>query len=368
MAIVHKSFETEQTVIKAEAPDLAAIRKYALREVNEGDVFTGSMKLCHDRYDRTHERYTKAYLDRFAETLPGKAVMPGHDYSALPLGRFYAASVVPDSEGHHLKVSYYLPKDSPLVPQIELGVLKDVSIGFNAGRRLCDLCGDTWRAEKCDHWPGQEYDGQKCTLTYCETEAHKAEAMEGSFVWCGAQPGAEAVAMAAKTHLSGLTEEQRRFWMIGYGFGTSPGQISVPSDFAREESGMQFKSIEEAEVEIKRLQALPLAADRETELQKQISELMAKAPLADDGVKYRAHLNTEIGRLAGLLGKTATYERLLTHMKDAGADSLQPVLDELLTEYDAKFSGGVAHTGAPNETGSEPKRRGLMARMAGGNL
>ena len=373
--ILRKHFETEQSVIKAEAPDLAAIRKYALRELTADEVFTGAMKLCHDRYDRTHERFTKAYLDRFAETLPGKSVMPGHDYSALPLGRFYAASVVPDSEGHHLKVSYYLPKDSPLVRQIELGVLRDVSIGFQAGRRNCDLCEKAWDFSH-EHMPGQQYDGKTCTVTYCETEAHKAEAMEGSFVWLGAQPGAEAVAMAAKSGTVLINPYTNLpYTYTGYSSGTI--SYSFPTEPRQESKMLRFNTHEEAEAEVKRLELLPLAAEREAELQKAIAE---KEPLAKDGAAYRTHLKSEILRMATSLDEArkdgATieadqYRAILSHMENASAETLLPVLKGIEPRFNqtlGKGAGASTDVPDPDDATKTKTKSSPFGRLASGGL
>ena len=351
--LIRKSFEdVQQTAIKAEEPDLRAIRKYALRDVSADEIWLGSMKLCHDRPDRTHERFTKAYLERFAATLPGKSVLPGHDYSALPLGRFYAAEVVPDDQGHHLRVRYYLPKDSPLVPQIELGVLKDVSIGFNAGKRVCDVCEKAWDFQH-EHFPGVEYDGKTCTLTYCESEAHKAEAMEGSFVWCGAQPGAEAVAMAAKQN--------------GFGVGITTGSVTAPSGVTYitwggsqppAVRGANEMDLEQAKAEIERLKKLPLAAEREAELQKAIAE---KEPLAKDGASYRQSIRDNILRMADAIdeadkhaGKAATkkdqYTVILSAMPaDASAEQLLAVEKGLKSDFDARMANSAGHNNGPGD-------------------
>ena len=82
-----KSFETEQQHTDPQAADLALIRRFAQRDVKAEEVWTGRQSLANDQYDRAHERFPVEYLERFAETLPGKAVMGGHDYDTLPLDR-----------------------------------------------------------------------------------------------------------------------------------------------------------------------------------------------------------------------------------------------------------------------------------------
>lgn len=278
--------------------------------------------------------------------------------------------MVPDSEGHHLKVSYYLPKDSPLVPQIELGVLRDVSIGFNAGRRTCDLCSKAWDYQH-EHFPGEEYDGQKCTLTYCETEAHKAEAMEGSFVWCGAQPGAEAVAMAMKQQqamgiTTGTATTSSGVTYITWGGTTIPPVVR----------GANEMDLEQAKAEIERLKKLPLAAERETELQKAIAE---KEPLAKDGAAYRAHLKSEILRMATALDvarrdnatvKADQMKAILAHMEDASAETLAAVLKGIEPEFNQTLAGGGGRTDVadPADQTKTKTKSSPFGRFASGGL
>lgn len=364
MALLKKSFDTVHMPVKTEDHDLAAIRKYALREMTADEVWTGSMRLAHDRYDRAHERFPKAYLERFAETLPGKSVLGGHAYDTLPLGRLYSAAVVPDSEGHHLKVGYYLLKDSPLIPQIELGILRDVSIGFNAGKRVCDLCQKTWDFSH-EHYPGQEYDGKRCTLTYDEADAGQAEGMEASFVWAGCQPGAEAVAMAAKGGPGVWDVEQVQNWMRLWQMGVLP-------DAARGANGME---LQQAMAEIERLKALPLAETEREQLTKQIAELKAKEPLADDGAAYRQFLKAEMKRMANALderrqskAKGEFVDALLSQMENASAETLTKFLAPIKEEFDAAFAQGSAHGNGPGDDQAEKKKTSPFGRLAMGGL
>lgn len=368
--LLTKEFETVQEAITPQDPDLAAIRKYAQRDVTPDEVWCSAFKVCNTKIDRSGERFTKAYLERFAETLPGKAVLEGHRRDIRPLGRFYDAEVLPDGADWYLKGYWYTAADSPIKREVELGIAKDCSIGYAAGKRVCSIDGKAWlphRQGECrDHQPLQEYDGKQCVIHYCETEAHKAEAQECSLVWLGCQYGAEAT---AKTFLSGLTEDQRRYWMMG------GGGFVLPTPAQREESSMGFKSIEEAEVEIKRLQALPLAAEREAELQKAIAE---KEPLAKDGAAYRQHLKDEILRMAGVLdeaakstAKTEMYTAILGTMEHASAESLQAVLKGIAADFNVKFAGGSGDpdAGSRLDDESQPKKKSSpFGRMALGGL
>lgn len=200
------------------------------------------MLLCHDQYDRSYERFTQAYLDRFALTLPGKSVLSGHDaggYSgsgALPLARFFTASVerrsedipIPTrgrrvhrmttgySEGERsakgaevvpgftnerrdvnfLSAGFYFPNDEQakaLLNRIDLGVYRSVSIGFRYDDITCDLCNASYLRSDCPHIIGWELvDGRIVTGTY-SGDVERAEALEGSIVYLGAQPQARLI-------------------------------------------------------------------------------------------------------------------------------------------------------------------------------
>lgn len=182
------------------------------------DIHVRRMLLCHDQYDRAYERFPKAYLSQFAKTLPGKSVMPGHDYGELPLGRFFNAGVtkrqeaafpVPsksdgapgfkdeEREVNWLKAAWYFAahdQTDALRQNIDLGVYKDVSIGFRFDDLICDVCQTSYfDYENCPHIIGRSVeDGNIVTGTY-GGDASKAEALEGSIVFLGCQPQARLV-------------------------------------------------------------------------------------------------------------------------------------------------------------------------------
>jgi hypothetical protein len=207
--------------------DLALLRseEYAGAELVDGEVQVRRMLLAHDQHDRSFERFPRPYLDRFAETLPGKSVLPGHDKSALPLARFFraevvsrreefaslvqpektagegqdkAAEIVPGFEPRQRTVrflmpGYYYPKDAAseeLDNRVRLGVYRSTSIGFRYDDLDCDLCRKSYFSD-CPHIFGRFYEDTRriASGTY-SGDAQKAEALEGSFVFLGAQQNA----------------------------------------------------------------------------------------------------------------------------------------------------------------------------------
>lgn len=205
------------------ARDLAIIggAGFAGRAVTEEEVLVRRMALAHDQYDRTGERFTPAILRRFAETLPGKSVLPGHDTRSLPLGRFFAAEVEQRTEAfavlrtqakaakaadvvpgfeektipvHWLDAGFYVARTGDgeeLVRKIDLGVFQDVSIGFRYDDLTCDVCGKSYLRSNCPHLMREVLeDGRLVTGTYTG-EVERYEAVEGSIVYLGAQQQAE---------------------------------------------------------------------------------------------------------------------------------------------------------------------------------
>lgn len=358
-----KDFQTVQEIVPD--PDLSMVRKHARRDISADEVWCGAFAVCNTKVDRMGERFTKAYLDRFRETLPGKSLLEGHNTQTRALGRFYNAEVLHDGNDWYLKGYYYTAADSPIVREIELGIAKDCSIGYKAGKRTCSLDGKLWlpyRQGECkDHQPLQEYDGKSCVIDYCDSEVHKAEAHEVSLVYLGCQYGAEAI---AKTFFQGLTDDQRRFWMLGTPLPPAPPQ---------EESGM-FDTLEKAVAEVERLKKLPLAAEREAELQKAIAD---KEPLVKDGATYRQAIRDNIARMALALdeadkhqGKTAAkaemYTAILATMPvDSSAESLLAVEKGLKSEFEARFAQSAAHGNGP-EPHKEEEKPGLLRRLAAG--
>jgi len=187
-----KTFEAPQVAETPTTSDLEAIRKYALRDVTAEDVFLGKMALANTAVDRSHERIPLPYLRRFAETLPGKPVMTGHDLGSLPVGRFYEADVIPRADGEHEIIArYYLPADSPLRKSVDLGIASGVSIQGRADSRTCSVCAKTY--DRCPHDAGKEYDGQRCIAEW-GGDVERYESVEGSFVATPCQYGAQALA------------------------------------------------------------------------------------------------------------------------------------------------------------------------------
>src|SRR5687767_7947282 len=81
------------------AAELAQINRFALEELTAEAVYVRQVRLATDAYDRTWERLPRVYLERFAQTLPGKPLLLGHDHAETPTGLWFAAAVRRAGEG-----------------------------------------------------------------------------------------------------------------------------------------------------------------------------------------------------------------------------------------------------------------------------
>lgn len=177
---------------KIEPWQLQKINSFALRELTPDEVYVRQFILCHNGIDRDGERFSEAILEDFKRTLPGKSVLQSHNRNDLPKGLFFDAfvdSMTPEGfsmlTGESIKLpdnisqavvlfgwTYFLKAgfNEELLSLIDGGIARYVSIGFRASD-LVVVKGPY------DQILYQEY-------------APPAEALEGSIVWLGAQPGA----------------------------------------------------------------------------------------------------------------------------------------------------------------------------------
>lgn len=184
------------------AEQMAAIRTYTLADVPAEKLYVRTFALAHNAIDRDNEAFDEGLLADFARTLPGKGLFIKHptgwDGDSGPgKGRWFAARAermsldearetlrAPDLQWPPgtqtavlLMADAYLVRtngNADLLEEIDAGVVSDVSIGFRSGSRAA-ITDD---------------DGRELTSTRL---LGPGEALEGSLVWLGAQPGARAI-------------------------------------------------------------------------------------------------------------------------------------------------------------------------------
>jgi hypothetical protein len=195
----NKLVATSKAAGDPSAEQLALINQFTLREYTAEEVYARSFYVAHNAIDRDGEVFDDALLEDFAKTLPGKGVFVKHPRTDLlgggpGVGTWFAARVLrmpldearsalkePDlrfapgtTEALVLEASAYMPRAEhrlALIEDIDAGAAKFVSIGFTSPKDMTPIRDENdniiaWRL----HGP--------------------AEAVETSFVWLGAQPGA----------------------------------------------------------------------------------------------------------------------------------------------------------------------------------
>ncbi len=191
----------------AEDLEILAGETFAGGAVSPGEVNIREVFLCHNQHDYTLERFPKAYLDRFAETIPGKSVLPGHDAGELPIGRWFRGRlqqrvekefpVAPKFEPAEAKVTwlrtgfYFVndPATELFRKNIDTGVYKWVSIGFRFDDLICDVCNKSYLGGECPHIIGRpaEPGSEQIVMATYGGDPKRVEALEGSLVFLGAQ-------------------------------------------------------------------------------------------------------------------------------------------------------------------------------------
>ncbi len=336
MEIRSKEFPLRAEVVSASAADLEVInRAFALTPLAAEQVYVRKIALCNDRYDRTGERFPLAYLERFRDTLVGKALLVSHDRKGLPLGRFFKAEVAQDPvDGTQWLITHvYLvktPGNEELRAQIDGGILAHVSVGFRWADLLCDLCGRSYFRGDCPHLIGQLYDGHECTATY-GGDPRRVEAVEASLVFLGAQYGSVIVKRSGTCHR---------------------GTESTETDGRGEEMDENVRSEGEAAGT-----RIPVSAGEGESEGPRLEEGLRG--LAEDGRLYRADLRAEVLRLARLVGA----EREATFLCEALADQPAARWKELCEEYQARFDRLFPPAGVGEIPG---ERDAAGARPAGG--
>ncbi len=188
METIYKAARIEKAA--AGERELALINAQALRELSAEEVFCFRLAACDDQIDRDGERFTAATLEGLAKLYIGKPVLRDHCWSAeTQTARVYDAEVVSEGGVRRLVLSCYMVRTAgaaDTIAAIEGGILRECSVGCAVEHVYCSVCGADQRTTLCSHYPGREYDGQRC---HFELDG-AADAYEVSLVAVPAQPGA----------------------------------------------------------------------------------------------------------------------------------------------------------------------------------
>jgi len=172
--------------------DLALINALAQKELEAGEVYTFSVRLCDNEVDREWERFDRETLEELARLFVGKSGIFDHKWSAAgQAARIYKTQVVEEDgvtqagdRACYLKGWAYMLRtegNAELIAQIEGGIKKEVSVGCAVEREVCSVCGEAMGS--CRHVKGRTYNGKLC---WGELKGAR-DAYEWSFVAVPAQ-------------------------------------------------------------------------------------------------------------------------------------------------------------------------------------
>lgn len=311
---------------------LAKINGFALKELTSDEVYVRKCLLAHNAVDRDNERFPEPLLDDFAATLPGKSLLFGHDRrSYFPLGLFFDASTevmsadqfkaltgeaprLPEgmSEVKVLWGWFYIVKTGSaedMIANIEAGVYRHVSIGFAAA--------DMNAVKKEANGP----------VLYWEYVG-PGEALEGSLVWLGAQPGA--------TAQKGLKDQEHHTQEEH----TMKGLIVLLA-------AMGIKGLVDTSSEDQ------VAAGVKALLEEKDAKIKSLEKDAEDGKTYREDLVTQYVTAKAKLGEVTEKEDDQKQLKAVAAgyplDFLKGEIKHLQARVEAKFPAEPQTKGSDGE-------------------
>ncbi len=157
--------------------------------VTTRDVYVRTCRIAGDAVDAGFGRFRTEDLPRLLAMIQGAPALIGHRRDTLGIARFFGGSLWTDAA---TGITYAAPKfywmrahsaSEDLRVCIDGGIYSEASLGFIFRRPTCGVCGEDIR--RCEHMPGQEYNGETCFYWYDDI----LRVTEGSFVYRGAEPG-----------------------------------------------------------------------------------------------------------------------------------------------------------------------------------
>lgn len=324
-----KSFGLKAAIQGAECtPDmLAKINSFALKALTADEVFVRKFLMAHNCIDRDNECFPSEMLDQFSATMPGKSMLEGHDRKSRPCGKWFDSDTEEMSPEQFKAISGVEPKlpegattckvlwswgymlktpgNEELIAAVDGGVCSHCSIGFAAA--------DLTAVRKDPNGPALYYQ-----------YVSPGEALEGSLVWLGAQPGATAQKNLKDQDIIPAEEKTMKALVaLLVGFG-----IKSLTDTATEEQ---------------------IAAGIKTLAEEKDAKISALEPLAADGKAYRKSLVDDAVKFGALIDEVPTDAEAQKKESDFLAtfpiDRLKMIRDKYEAKAREKFPTHTVFTG-----------------------
>jgi len=153
-------------------------------------IHVRSIRLVSDAVNDHGGRFPVEEHDRLCALLIDSPVLIGHDHSRLPVARNFAARAQTIGDTRWILVWFYWMRGETgdrLAADIDGGVIKEGSIGFEFQRPQCSICSQDIR--RCEHIPGMPYRDAKGTESIAHYEYRGVtRVLETSLVYRGATP------------------------------------------------------------------------------------------------------------------------------------------------------------------------------------
>jgi len=192
----HEAPIGELREVSTQDEDLREINKYALKPQTREDVAIFRLDLVNNKVDRHFSRFPEQELKQISKMIKGKPLMELHQThmrqargvffrSQLAYGSTRAAS---GEQTISVRPDVYIPRiysNRDFIENINAGVYRGTSIGFQFDYPECSICGEDMRS--CSHMPGSDYEvarsaGRKQAET-CHYIMHDvSDVFEGSIV------------------------------------------------------------------------------------------------------------------------------------------------------------------------------------------
>ena len=262
-------------------------------------------------------RMTEKTLKNFASDLKSDIQFKdshqyGHGFGVSTGGSYRDNMVYGDftlMPGYNLRNASY-PNSDEFIRAISDGIIKDVSVGFSGGTRICSICEARWYSDNCYHYPGRTYEkidkktGKKA-MVRAEVYIDDAHLVEVSAVSRGSNPDSEIISKAQRCLEAGqLPEDLQRELEEMYEIRLDPS--INPQSKKREVKPMDLEKMQE--------ELISTRASL-TELQAKYDELQAKVPeleaLANCGREARKQILGEVIEAYKVRqGETVTTEQV----------------------------------------------------------
>jgi hypothetical protein len=297
---------------------LEKINRFTLTPLKAEDVYVRKLLLAHNCIDRDNERFPETMLDQFATTIVGKSLLVAHNRKETGSGLFFDAfteEITPEQfkslTGESLRMPdgmerckclwawfYTLktPGSEEWLKWIDGGIIRHCSIGFAAA----DLVAIR-----------KEPNGPALYWEYVPP----GEALEGSLVWLGAQPGAT-IQKALQPEIK-KTEEEK----------------SMKEFLARLGRALGLSKALEEDTAVEAVKSALDAKDAE------IAALKRLEPLAEEGKAYRKGLVDDTIKMGTLIEEVPSDAE--TQKKEAEFLATLPIdrLKMLRDKYEARARG-----------------------------